>query len=176
MAKNNELTIMVDKNYRWNILFVKTNHEFKVQKYIELFGISAYIPVKKTLSQWSDRKKWIDRPMFPGYVFLRVSCREFFSVLSHNSIISYVKSGGKAVFISEEQIRQIKKIESDYLEYISESDCFTCDDQIRIISGPLKGIEGKILRIDRNDYFIIDLPAINKSIKIKIKKEMFVAI
>jgi len=176
MAKHNKPAIMVDKNYRWNILFVRTNHEFKVQKYIEIFGISAYIPVKKTLSQWSDRKIWIDRPMFPGYVFLRVSCREFFSELSHNSIISYVKIGDIPAFISDKQIRQIQKIESDYLEYILESDCFTCDDQIRIISGPLKGIEGKILRIDRNDYFIIDLPAINKSINIRIKKDMIVTI
>ena len=87
-----------------------------------------------------------------------------------------MKSGGNPVFISEEQIRLIQKIESDYLEYISERECFTCDDQIRIISGPLKGPEGRIIRIDRNDYFVIDLPEINKSIKIRIKKEMIVAI
>jgi transcription antitermination factor NusG len=166
---------MVDKNYRWYILFVKTNHEFKVQKHIELFGIRAYLPVRKTLSQWSDRKKWIYRPMFPGYVFIRVSCREFFSALYHDSIIRYVKFGGSPAYISDEQIRVIKKVESDNLEYIKESECFTCNDHIRIVAGPLKGLEGRISRIDSNDYFVIDLPEINKSIKIRIKKEMVAA-
>jgi transcription antitermination factor NusG len=176
MAKPNKPAIIIDKSYKWNILFVKTNHELKVQKYIERFGVKTYLPVRKLLSQWSDRKKWIDRPMFPGYVFIRVSCQEFFTVLSHNSIISYVKSGGNPVFISEEQISIMQKIESEYLEHISECDCFTCGDHIRIIAGPLKGLEGRILRIDSNDYFVIDLPEINKSLKIRIKKEMIVTI
>jgi len=167
---------MVDKNYRWYILFVRTNHEFKVQKHIQRSEIQSYLPVKKTLSYWSDRKKWIDRPMFPGYVFVKVSCREFFSVLYHDSIISYVKIGHIPAFISDKQIRVIQKIESDYLEYITEGECFTCNDHIRIVAGPLKGLEGRILRIDSNDYFVIDLPEINKSIKIRIKKEMIVTI
>jgi len=163
---------MVDKNYRWYILFVRTNHEFKVQRHIQRFEIKSYLPVKKTLSYWSDRKKWIDRPMFPGYVFVKVSCREFFSILNHNSIICYVKFGNIPASISNKQIRIIQKIESENVKFIDESDCFSCDDQIRIITGLLKGIEGSISRIDNNDYFVIDLPEINQSINIRLKKEM----
>lgn len=113
--------------------------------------------------------------MFPGYVFVRVSCREFFSVLNHNSIICYVKFGNTPASISNKQIQVMQKIESENVKFIDESECFSCDDQIRIIAGPLKGIEGRISRMDHNDYFVIGLPEINQSIKIRLKKEMIAA-
>lgn len=36
-------------------------------------GIEAYVPLKKTLSQWSDRKKWVITPLISGYVFVQSS-------------------------------------------------------------------------------------------------------
>ena len=166
---------MVDRDYRWYILFVRTNHEFKVKNHIQRLGISSYLPVKKTLSYWSDRKKWIERPMFPGYLFVRVSCREFFSLLNYNSIICYVSFGNAPAFITDKQIDSIQRIETDNIKYIDECECYSCDDQIIIISGPLKGIEGRISRIDNNDYFVIDLPEITQSVHIRLKKKMITA-
>jgi len=161
---------MVDKDYRWYILFVRTNHEFKVQKHIDRIGITNYLPVRKILSQWSDRKKWIDHPMFPGYIFIRVSCREFFSALNHFSIICYVSFGNEPAVINDEIIMVIRRIESNYIECVDEIECFSCADNIKIVSGPLKGIEGIISRIDNNNFFVTEIPEINHSIKIRNEK------
>jgi len=103
---------MIDKNYKWYVLFVRTNHENKVRNILNRLNIESYLPLIKELRYWSDRKKWMERPLFPGYIFLRVSCREFFSVMDNNSVISYVKEGQNPASISEDQISMIRQVEA----------------------------------------------------------------
>ena len=68
--------------YNWYAIYVKPNGEKKILKNLEEEHIECYLPIKKTLRQWSDRKKWIEEPVFRSYVFVRVSHIEFFKVLT----------------------------------------------------------------------------------------------
>jgi len=166
---------MIDKNYKWYVLFVRTNHENKVRNILNRLNIESYLPLIKELRYWSDRKKWMERPLFPGYIFLRVSCREFFSVMDNNSVISYVKEGQNPASISEDQISMIRQVEASGNSYVEEQNCLVEGDSIKVIGGPMKGIEGRISRIDKHEYLLIDIHQVSQIIRLKISTEMVAA-
>ena len=62
----------MESSSAWFALHVKPRHEFLVQNDLARNGLEVYLPVVNKLSQWKDRKKLIDFPLFPGYLFSRV--------------------------------------------------------------------------------------------------------
>jgi transcription termination/antitermination protein NusG len=62
----------VEHSPAWFALHVKSRHEFLVQKHLAKNGMEVYLPSVNKVSQWKDRKKCIDFPLFPGYLFARV--------------------------------------------------------------------------------------------------------
>ena len=42
------------------------------RKYLRDFLIfDVYCPCQRTLKKWSDRKKWVDEPVFKSYIFVK---------------------------------------------------------------------------------------------------------
>jgi transcriptional antiterminator RfaH len=54
---------------KWHVLYSKPRNEKKVVERLSKNGFEVYCPLIKTLRQWSDRKKKVQIPMFPGYIF-----------------------------------------------------------------------------------------------------------
>ena len=155
---------MISLDYKWYVLRVKSQHEKKVLQHCIFEGIKAYLPLLKSLRVWSDRKKWIDMPMFPGYIFIYSSSREFFRALGHSSVFDCIRFNGLPAIIPSEQIDAVRIIEQQEIKSVSEGECLSCDAYVRIICGPLKGIEGRISRVENRSYFTIDIPG--RSIKL----------
>ena len=57
----------------WYVIYTKPRSEKKVAERLSEDGVEVYCPMIKTIRQWSDRKKKVLLPMFPGYVFVHVS-------------------------------------------------------------------------------------------------------
>lgn len=171
-----EYSGMIGHEYKWYVLKVKSQHELKVLEYCRSLAIESYLPMRKSLRVWSDRKKWLNLPMFPGYLFIYASCREFFRALSYSSIYDYVRFDGIAATLTESQIDSIRVIEGCDLESVENAHCLTCNDRVRIIAGPLKGIEGIIVMKDNRTYFTLDLQGIEQSFRIRISHKELIKI
>ena len=55
----------------WNVLYTKSKTEKKVFERLSNLGIDVYCPCQRTLKKWSDRKKWVDEPVFKSYIFVK---------------------------------------------------------------------------------------------------------
>ena len=55
----------------WYALWVMSNAEFVVEDALRAHRIESFLPTWTETVQWSDRKKVIQRPLFPGYLFAR---------------------------------------------------------------------------------------------------------
>src|SRR5262245_7609662 len=56
---------------RWYAIWTRSRHEQVVRTQLDEKGITAFLPTFVKLSRWKDRRKKIDVPLFPGYVFAR---------------------------------------------------------------------------------------------------------
>ncbi len=57
----------------WSVLHVITNHEKKVAQQLAVRSLEHYLPLYSERSRWTDRTVTLERPLFPGYVFVRYS-------------------------------------------------------------------------------------------------------
>jgi transcriptional antiterminator RfaH len=67
-------------------------------------GFEMYCPTIKTLRQWSDRKKKVEAPMFPGYIFAHVNEKERLAILNDPGVLNYVFWLGKPAVVREEEL------------------------------------------------------------------------
>ena len=134
--------------YAWYAVYTKTNHEKRIIANLEEEGIECYLPLWKSLKQWSDRKKWIEEPLFRSYIFVRVSYVEFYNVLNIPGAFCYVSFGGRPQTIPDFQIKNIRAfIKQEEKSVVLTRENMAKGIKIEVKYGPLKGVQGEVVQI-----------------------------
>ena len=66
-------TLNLEPGLSWFAIHVRSRHEFKVSDRLTNNGIETFLPVVERMSKWKDRKKLVDFPLFPSYLFVRIN-------------------------------------------------------------------------------------------------------
>ena len=163
---------------QWHAIYVKSRSEKKVADALIKNNINTYLPILKTMRQWSDRKKMVEVPLLNGYVFVNITAKEKEKVLFTKGVVGFVKHCSEIAIIPENQISQLKQLIE--LGYVIETNQLEqklhIGDKIKITSGPLKNIEGYILQNDEGKFIEVLLESIGQVIKVKLPKEILLGI
>lgn len=155
--------------YFWHALYIKSRAEKKALTDLQNKGIEAFLPLQKKLRQWSDRKKWVDMPLIPGYLFVKVSNKEYDMALQSNHIVTYVRFEGKAAIIPDQQIEYLKLLlKQDNLDIEIIQEKLEPGQTIEVVAGPLIGLRGKLLQRNGKNKVAIELEDIGHSALIEI--------
>ena len=158
--------------YKWYVIYTKTNQEKRIFDNLRKDKIECFLPLRKTLRQWSDRKKWIEEPLFKSYIFVKVSNKEFFDVLCIPSVICYVSFGGKAHPIPEEQIVNIEKfVLQQEKEIVLTRERIKKGTKAEILAGPLRGVRGEIVQINSKSRILIRIETLGYCLHANISQE-----
>jgi len=108
----------------------------------------AIVPKVKEIEIRSGRKKFVEKRLFPGYVFVEMIVTEdsWYVVRNTPNVTGFVGFGVRPSPISEAEIKQIKKLMG--VEEPKYKIDLSLGDLVRIVDGPLKGFEGKVDEID----------------------------
>jgi len=159
-------------NYQWYALYTRANAEKKLFDNLREKKIECYLPTRKVLKCWSDRKKWVEEPLFKSYIFVKVSYKEFFNALNTSGVVYYVSFGGKAQSIPEEQIKNIKKFLTQYDHEITISyERIQKGVKVEVLYGALKGIRGEVININGQSRLVIRIDSMNVSLHANISRD-----
>src|SRR5580693_699941 len=89
------------QTYPWFALRVRSNHERVTAMHLRSRGYDEFSPFYKAERQWSDRKKQIDRFVFPGYVFCRLNPEDRLPILTIPGVVNLVGFGRGPVAIPD---------------------------------------------------------------------------
>ncbi|MFC2120729.1 UpxY family transcription antiterminator [Bacteroidota bacterium] len=148
-------------------MYTKSRTEKKVYEDLTKAEVEAYLPLIKTLKQWSDRKKWVKEPLIRSYVFVKASEKEYYDILNINGIVKYVTFEGKAAPIPEWQIDALKASIDHKLDISVTTERYKKGEIINISQGPLKGNKGEIVEIQGKKQFLIRIENIGYSLLVK---------
>lgn len=133
------------------------------------FGIEHYLPLVKKLRLWSDRKKWVEMPLFNGYVFVRQAAGQRDQVLEIPGVVKYLRYNGEDAIVRPSEIEIIKRIILNGYDLETSADKFRKGQRVSVTSGPLKGIEAEVLRtVENGDEVLIVFETISQSLKVTI--------
>ena len=139
----------------WHVLYTKPRNEKKVTERLSEEGFEVYCPLVKTVRQWSDRKKKVQVPMFPSYLFCNVDEQERHLLLQDPGILNFVFWLGKPALVREHEIEAIRDIVKHGEEININTDRFEIGQLIEISEGPFKGMSGRIDKLDKRKIIVL---------------------
>jgi len=151
----------------WFAIQTLSRHEKVVRSQLEMRNVENFLPTMRQLSQWTDRKKEIEVPLFAGYCFARFSLADRLPVLQSQGVVCVVGSGGRPEPIPDEEIESLRKI-------ISSSSDYDCCSYLRegmiveVIHGPLQGVKGRLVREARPCRLVLSISLIQRAVSIEI--------
>ena len=132
---------------QWMLLYSKPRHELKLSKKLSDMGFETYCPTVKSVRQWSDRKKKIEEPLFKSYVFAKLKDSEREQVFFVPGFSRFVFWLGKPVIVRECEITATKNFLAKVVHDSIRVKQLQVGDNVHVAIGPLKNVEGKLLRI-----------------------------
>lgn len=153
--------------FGWHVLYVKYQHEKKIESRMKARGLDSFVPTFMTIRQWSDRKKKVILPLFPCYVFINInSKKEFHNALVVEGVFKYLNFGGIYAKVCEDEINRIKGFLK--LEEISElrttSDSPRMGELMVINHGSLSGLECKVIRTGNKNKVFVRIESLRRNI------------
>jgi len=134
------------RNYNWHAVYTRSRAEKQLHSELLIKNVECYLPLKKELRQWSDRKKWVEEPLIRSYLFVRVSEREYYDVLNTKGAVRYIIFNGKATPIPVNQIEALKIFLEDKNRNVELSaEDLIRGDLVEVLGGPLKGVQGEVV-------------------------------
>jgi len=153
---------------RWYALHTRSRHENVVYQQLSSKGIETFLPLRKIKRHWSDRIKVVEDPLFKGYLFVHIPLRKHLDVVSTFGAVRLIGfSPAEPLEVPERDILAIRKfldeeIQVDPFPYLKEG------ERIYVRSGIFKGVEGFIVRKQKDCRLVISLDLLMTSISIHI--------
>lgn len=151
----------------WYALRTKARHEKQVRDRLAAQGIEPLLPTVHRLSQWKDRKKEIELPLFTGYCFARFRWSERLPVVTVSGVVSIVGGGLRPEHVSDEEIDAIRLLMESRLAY-GEHPYLEEGMMVEVIRGPLTGARGILLRREKRHRLVISIHLIKQSAAVEI--------
>ena len=145
---------------KWLVAYVRLHHEKKTAERLTAMNIENFLPVQEEIRQWTYRKKKIKRVVIPMMIFVHVDAAERSQVLTLSAISRYMVLHGEhtPAVIPDEQMERFKFM-LDYSDEAVEmcTEPLAPGELIRVVKGPLKGLEGELVEMDGKAKVVVRL-------------------
>jgi len=152
----------------WYIFYTYPRSEKKAFISLESAGYEVYIPLIESRRIWKNRQiKLITEPLFPNYIFVRITQERIFCVLENSKIVNYISCGTSPSKLNSEDIDHISKL-------LKVGDDISIDPEmqtgqfVKVIKGPLKGYEGVLTTKKGGARFGIEIKGLPYTISVEI--------
>jgi transcription antitermination factor NusG len=152
---------------RWYALTVRHQHERQTAVALGWKGLETLVPCYPASRRWSDRMKEIETPLFAGYVFCRFELRDKIRVLNTPGVARIVAFGGAPAPLLDAEIAGIQAALQARLplwpwQYLHAG------DQVRIERGPLRGVQGILLREPDGLRLVIGVELLQRAVAVEL--------
>lgn len=155
---------------RWHALYTAPRHEKMLAEQINRRGISCFLPLYRSMRRWKDRRKELSLVLFPGYVFVQVAPQDRLRVLQLPGAVRLVAFNGRPVALADEEIENLRnRLTGDHS--FEPHPYLTAGRRVRVRSGPLRGLEGIIVRNTDRCRVVFSIDLIMRSVAAEVDEE-----
>jgi transcription antitermination factor NusG len=130
---------------RWYALYTCSNHEKRVAEQLGLRRVEHVLPLYETCRRWKDRRVNLQLPLFPGYVFVRLTPSERLRVLQITGVVRLVGTGATPTPVADCEIENLQRALGAGAQLLPHP-YLKVGRRVRIVSGSLAGYEGILVR------------------------------
>lgn len=152
----------------WCAVHVKPLAERTVSVLLRNKGYEEFVPTYHELSRLG-RCAPRERPLFPRYVFCRVSPKATGMIVTTPGVLRILGIGGRPEPVREEEIDAIRRamavgVATEPWERLEQG------DEVLVMSGPLVGCRGVFKHIKGKDRLVISLTLLKRSVLVEMDR------
>ena len=140
----------------------------KLAERMQRIGVESYLALYTETHQWNRRRVKVEMPLFPGYVFVRISLAERLRVLNAPGVAYLVNRRGEPVALADHDIEPLRDCLSQKLQ-VEPFAYLNAGSRVRVVAGPLSGLEGVIVRRESGARFVVSIDLIMRAIAINVE-------
>lgn len=148
----------------WLAGYTRSHYEHKVRDFYQQRGWEVFLPTYRSWRRWSDRRKLLDLPLFPSYVFVRLRESDRYRAVQAPGFLWFVTQDHRPAVVHEHEIASIRQLLASGLQF-DPLPTVHLGDEVEIIDGPMRGAYGRLVRKEKNSVALI-VSAINGGVKI----------
>lgn len=160
----------INGNERWYAIRVQSKFESLASDTLTGKGYEAFLPLSKSVRQWSDRKKTLQLPLFPGYLFCRFNPADrLLPILTTPGVMRIVGAGRIPIPVEDEEIAGLQLmlrsgIDPQPWPYLSSG------SRVLIERGPLAGLEGIVIENLNRWRVVVSVELLQRSVAAEIEQ------
>ena len=159
-----------DTSRRWYAAYTKPCHEKRVAEHLEIRKIELFLPLYRGSRHWNNGCNiTLERPLFPGYVFVHIPLNERVRVLKLSGVVSIVGTTREPTPLPDEDIERLRS--GLPLVNAEPHPVLTVGERVRIRRGPLEGWSGIVSRIQNRFRVVLTLDLIMKSVAVEVSAD-----
>ncbi len=161
----------------WYLIYTKPRHEKKVFTDLKQKNINSFLPTTKKLRVWSERKKYIDEPLFPSYVFVYLdNLQHYYTGKDAEGALYYVRKGKEIARVNDSIVNNIRltTCESTEIEVLDMP--FQPGRQLVISKGALTGLSCEVVQYKGKDKLLVRVDLLQRNILVTLSSEYLMAI
>jgi transcription antitermination factor NusG len=154
-------------NLRWCAVQVRPRYEVPVAASLRGKGYQEFLPLHKVRRQWSDRSKVLKVPLFTGYVFCRFDPQIPWTIVSTPGVIRIVGTKKEIAVIDDREIEAIQIVAGSG-EKVEPCAYAGTGDRVRIMNGPLAGVEGIVTGCTNQRRLVLSVDLIQSAVSVEV--------
>jgi transcriptional antiterminator RfaH len=156
----------------WHLIYTRPRHEKKVSDRLSELNIKSFFPIRKIVRQWHDRKKLIEEPLFPSYVFVYLDGKQsLYEGMNVEGYLYYVKVGKKMAKVDEQLVEQLKLLSVHDGDIEVSSSSFSPGRLVTICGGALTGLPSEIVEYNGKQKIIVRVCILQRNLLVNLPAE-----
>lgn len=155
---------------RWYAIRTRSRSERTADAQLRAHGLETFLPLHGELRRWSDRRKQVHLPVFPGYTFLRaaVTAEIRSLVLRSAGAIDFVHSLGRPLAIPDREVEDIRLLATHPFAF-SPCAFLNIGTRVQIRGGALDGLVGILVGRNSDCSLVISVELIRRSVALRVE-------
>jgi transcription antitermination factor NusG len=153
----------------WYAVHVRSNYEQRAARELSVRNFEMYLPVFRELHRWKDRKKLIERPLFPGYLFVHIfdSASSRLAISKIDGVVRILGQGDRIEAVAEEEIDALRRLLNTTGRCLAHP-LLREGAWVRVKSGALEGLEGLLVGVKSRTRLVLSVTLLSQSVSTEI--------
>ena len=154
---------------QWYAVHSCPRHEKRVAEELRLRSLEGYLPLHRCRHKWKNGVfADLELPLFPGYLFVRATAPDRIRLLQLPGVAGLAVSSACPTAIPDEEIEALRKLTDT--PGAEPYPFLNAGDRVRVIAGPLAGMQGILTRRKQELRVVLSLEIIMRSISVEVSE------
>ena len=164
---------------RWYAVSLQSNREYLAQKYMQGNGVVHFLPTYRTMSARKDKSILLNRPLFPGYIFvqLEIPGQQKSVVLKSPGVCGFVSFSGGPAPVDDDVIDSLRILTGVASGGVRPHPLVKAGQRVRVADGPFRNAVGILCEADgQGKNLVVEVSFLGRAVAVPIDPEQVIPI